>query len=244
MLTRLCFCDVTFQGDPDLAAVLLALPNLRWWELHSPGPTKVQQRPQGQLLQSSTASEEQHSHEPAQQLWSAHGDPLDGLKTFTDSGMQFFCKLTKLQALELGSLQGVTAAGLAGLANLPGLLELLLEELTCDISLSAVPAFSQLTALELMTLSWALDAPHCEFDPSVLAHMTQLRWLDLQSCTPARGKAGAPELLSRLSQLPQLDVLALEWIEGLHECPPEAFSSLTSSSVLKSLKFCTELPVW
>jgi len=236
-LSRLCFYDVMFQGEPDLAAVLLALPKLRGFGLRSPERvqfTKMQEGPQQQLLQNSTASEVQHSSEPSQQLWSPYGY-LGGRRCFTDSGLQFICKLTKLQLLWLGILQGVTAAGLAGLADLPCLDDLCLEELVLDISLSAVPAFSQLTALTALALSW--DNPRHEFDPSVLAHMTQLKWLQLSVCTPARGKAGAAELLSRLSQLPQLNVLSLKYIEGLQDCPPQAFSCLTSSSVLKKLTF-------
>jgi len=56
--------SLTFQGEPDLAAALLALPNLKRFGLSNPewyGYSKVQQSPQQQLLQSSTASEEQHS---------------------------------------------------------------------------------------------------------------------------------------------------------------------------------------
>jgi len=247
-LTRLCLFDMTFQGEPDLGAVLLALPNLKWFGLRNlilVGHIKVvQQSPQQQLLQSSTACEYQDSHEPSQQLLSVHGDPQDGYRCFTDSGMQLVCKLTKLECLELGSLRYVTAAGLAGLADLPGLSVLTLEDLTCDISLSAVPAFSQLTALTWLVLSWASDAPEFEFDPSILAHMTQLGWLYLQACTPARGTAGAADLLYGLSQLLQLNHLSLKWVEGLQECPPEAFSCLTSSSALDSLTFCTWLPDW
>jgi len=179
-LTRLYFLDITFHGEPDLAAVLSALPNLGCFSQRNfAGYIKVQQGPQEQLLQSGTTSGQQDSHAPSQQLWSAHGDPLDGYRCFTDSGMQFFCKLTKLQRQELGSLQGVTAAGLAGLADLQQLEDLSLEDLTCDISLSAVPAFSQLTALTGVMSSWQWETPHCEFDASVLAHMTQLRSLEL-----------------------------------------------------------------
>jgi len=246
-LTRLCFDDVTYQGEPDLAAVLLALPNLECFGLRNSGQMghiQVQQSPQQQLLQSSGAIGEQHGHEPSQQLWSAHGDPGDGLKTFTDSSMEFICKLTQLGLLELGSLQGVTAADLADLVEMQDLQGLNLEDLTCDISLSAVPAFSQLTALTGLTLSWASDAPRFEFDPSILAHMTQLEWLELQTCIPAPGTAGAAELPSRLSQLPKLKGLSLDCIEGLREWPAKVFSCLTSSSVLESLTFAALLLDW
>jgi len=248
-LTRLCFGNVTYQGEPDLAAVLLALPNLQELMLFILGEEayiKVQDSPQHQRqqLHASTASEVQDSHQPSQKLWSAHGDPADGYRCFTDSGMQLVCKLAKLVGLELSSLQGVTAAGLSGLINLRGLKGLDLFDLTCDISLSAVPAFSQLTALTDLALYWERDTPDCEFDPAILAHMTQLKGLQLIQCTPACGAAGAAELLSRLSQLPDLRKLDFKCVKGLEQCPPVAFSSLTSSSMLESLTWETRSPFW
>jgi len=244
-LTRLCFYDVTYEGEPGIAALLLALPNLQALLLLGPWGghnIKVQDstpRQQQQELPDSTASEVQHSHEPSQQLWSTYGDPLDGYRCFTDSGIQFVCKLTKLQLLELGSLQGVTAAGLAGLHILQELKCLALENLICGISLTAVPTLSQLTALTTLVLSWVYISDHCEFDPSILAHMTQLKDLTLVKCSPACGAAGAAELLSRLSRLPELQKLDLKYISSLQQCPPGAFSSLTSSSLLESLTWST-----
>jgi len=208
--------------------VLLALPNLQNLCLLSMG------RAQDINVQD--------SHAPSQQLWSADGDPTAGYRCFTDSGMQFICKLTKLVGVELSSLQGVTAAGLAGLINLQGLESLALGDLTCDITLSAVPAFSRLTALTELSLSWVWKTPHCEFDPAILAHMTQLKFLQLIKCTPARGTAGAAELLSRLSQLPKLWYLDLKDVQGLEQCSAEAFSALTSSSMLGSLTWETWRP--
>jgi len=252
-LTRLWLIDVTYQGEPDLAAVLLALPSLQEFSLLSVGQEgyiKVQDSPQQRqqqlllLLHANPANEAQDSHEPSQQLWSAHGDPLDGYRCFTDSGMQVMCKLTKLHLLELSSLQGVTVAGLADLHKLRELKKLYLEDLTCDISLSAVPAFSQLTHLTGLTLSWAWDTPHCGFDPSILAHTMQLEKMAINFCTPARGAAGAAELLCRLAQLPKLRKLNFKWINGLQQCPPEAFSALTSSSVLESLTWEVGTPAW
>jgi len=245
-LTKLYFSRVTCRGDPDLAAVLLALPNLQelmLFNLTHEQDFRVQDSQQ-QQLHASTSSEVQHSHEPSQQLWSAYGDPLDGYRCFTDSGMQFVCKLTKLVGLELGSMQGVTASGLVGLHTLQELKGLTLWDLTCDISLSAVPAFSQLTALTDLVLSWVQDTPCCEFDPSILVHLTHLKDLGLVQCTPARGTAGAAELLSRLSQLTVLQSLFFKYVEGLQECPLNAFSSLTSSSMLESLIWDMWTPAW
>jgi len=121
------------------------------------------------------------------------------------------------------------------LPNLRELKSLFLEDLTCDISLSAVPACSQLTALTALALSWVQNTPPCKFDPSILAHMTQLEWLELVRCTPACGAAGAAELLSSLSQLHELRRLDLTLVQGLEQCPLEAVSALTSSSMLESL---------
>jgi len=194
-------------------------------------------------VQESPRQQQQQQQQP-EELWSAHGDPLDGHRCFTDSGMQFICQRSKLQMLWLGSLQDVTAAGLAGLHKLQKLKSLTLEDLTCAISLSAVPAFSQLTHLTALRLHWAQTVPPCTFDPSILAHLTQLKCLVLVSCTPARGTAGAAELLSRLSRLPQLRDLDLRWIEALQQCPPQAFSSLTSSSMLESLTLVTSESYW
>jgi len=244
-LTTLCFGDVTYQGEPDLAAVLLALPNLKWFGLCNLGEVgyiKVQQSPQEQLLlHTRMASEDQDSYAPSLQLWSAHGHPTDGCRCFTDSGMQTICMLTKLQLLDLSTLQGVTAAGLARLADLTGLNHLLLEDLTCDIN-SPVPAFSQLTDLTWLALSWVKDTTHREFDPYILAHMTQLKALRINDGTPARGQPGAAELLSGLSQLPELRTLFLCCIGALQQCPPEAMSSMTSSGLLESLTWETWTP--
>jgi len=246
-LTCLNLWDVTFQGEPDLAAVLLALPNLREFFMEQEYDIQVEsahlhQQQHQLLLHTNIASEMQVSHAPPQQLLSALGDPLDGYKTFIDSGMHCICKLTKLRGLELGSLQGVTTAGLAGLHNLQLLRRLTLQDLTCDVSLSAATAFSQLTRLTGLALHWA-EPSHCEFDPSVLAHTTKLQQLEL-SAIPACGTVGAAELLFRLSQLPELRELELECVEGLQECSPEALSSLTSSSALERLLWRTWPPIW
>jgi len=160
-----------------------------------------------------------------QQLWCT---------CIADESMQYVCKLTQLQSLELHSMAKVTTAGLAGLHNLTALKRLGLEELRCEISTSAVPAFTQLTALTCLNLGWDVCFPSIKFDPSVLAHMTWLEELHLRNPKPAGGAAGAGELLARLSQLTKLQVLHVAYINSLLQCPPAAFSSLTSSSVLKS----------
>jgi len=143
------------------------------------------------------------------------------------------CKLTQLHSLGLHSMGYVTAAGLASLHNLPALKRLVLEDLHSGISASVVHAFTQLTALTCLKLVWK-SAPNA-FDPSVLAHMTQLEELHLYSFDPAGGASGASELLARLAQLPKLQVLNLGHVAWLSQCPPAAFSFLTSSSVLMSL---------
>jgi len=145
------------------------------------------------------------------------------------------CKLTQLQSLELHNMVYITAAGLAGLRNLPALQCLGLEDLCCEISASAVPAFTQLTALTCLKLGWEAWSPPNAFHPSVLAHMTQLEELHLRRAKAAGGASGAAELLARLAQLTKLQVLHLAYVNYLLQCPPAAFSCLTSSSVLRSL---------
>jgi len=145
------------------------------------------------------------------------------------------CKLTQLQSVELHTMARVTAAGLAGFHNLTALKRLRLEDLFCAISASAVPAFTQLTALTCLKLGWTSSRPCGGFDPSVLAHMTQLEELHLHNSRPAGGASRAAELLARLAQLTKLQVLHLAYVNWLLQCPPAAYSSLTSSSVLRSL---------
>jgi len=153
-----------------------------------------------------------------------------------DEGILSVCKLTQLQSLELHEMAKVTAAGLAGLHNLPTLKCLGLEDLSCEISASAAPAFTQLTALTCLKLGWTSSRLRRDgFYPSVLAHMARLEELHLDRPRPAGGASGAAELLARLSQLPKLEVLHLAYVNSLLQCPPAAFSSLTSSSVLRSL---------
>jgi len=151
--------------------------------------------------------------------------------------MQFVCKLTQLESLELHNMVMVTSAGLAGLRNLPALKRLVLECLRCEISASAVPAFTQLTALTCLKLAWRTLLMRREYDTSVLAHMTRLEELSLYGVNPAGGASGAAELLARLAQLTKLRVLHLSYINCIVQCPPAAFSSLTSSSVLRSLRW-------
>jgi len=189
--------------------------------------------PTNELAHASTTTAVQNSQVVTHSLfWS---NPHHRCTHIADEVVQFVCKLTKLQSLELHNKENVTAAGLADLHNLPALKRLGLEYLSCDISASAVPALTQLTALTCLKLSWASYIVHSEFDPSILAHMTQLEELHLRQFRPAGGAAGVAELLARLAQLTKLQVLHLAYVISLLQCPPVAFSSLTSSSVLRSL---------
>jgi len=164
-------------------------------------------------------------------------DQADSFTHFSDEGMQSVCNLTELRTLCLHSMRDVTAAGLVGLQDLQGLEELVLGDLTCEVSLSTVPAFAQLSALTRLDLSWAGDTAHGEFDPSVLAYMTQLKDLTLWRYTPAHGAAGAAELLRWLAHMTRLEELHLyiAHIDSLTQCPPALFSNVTASSMLKSL---------
>jgi len=86
-------------------------------------------------------------------------------------------------------------------------------------------------------LAWKTCNPPNAFDPAVLAHMVQLEELYLCELTPAGGASGAAELLVTLAQLTKLQVLHLACIKHLQVCPPAAFSSLTASSVPRSLEW-------
>jgi len=145
------------------------------------------------------------------------------------------CKLTQLHSLELHHMLDVTVAGLAGLHNLPALKRLVLGDFSCGVSANAVPALTQLTALTCLKVACQSHMTRCELDPSVLAHMMQLEELDLYMVYPAGGASGAAELLATLAQLTKLGVLHLAYTACLLQCPPAAFSSLSASSVLRSL---------
>jgi len=179
----------------------------------------------------STASPGQDGHAARQHAVPALLSLLDASASITGAGMQLVCQLTKLSALHLCSMGGITAAGLAGLANLQELQFLALRDLACDISWTAVPAFRQLTTLTTLVLHWPLGTHIPKFDPAILAHMTQLQQLVLSNAIPARGAAA---LLFRLSRMPKLQLLELK-VKGLLCCPAGMFSALTASSVLRSL---------
>jgi len=80
-------------------------------------------------------------------FWSDPGASHHSCNCIADEAMQVLCRSTQLHSLELHTIEYVTSAGLAGLHNLPGLKRLGLEDLGYEISASAVPAFTQLTAL-------------------------------------------------------------------------------------------------
>jgi len=237
-LKRLNFSEVMFHGEPDLASVLMALPGLQYLRLvHASIQVQDTTQQPNSSTASALASGEQDSHARPQPLWSAQHTTHRGHLYFTNSGIEFICRLTKLQGLELHSLKGVTAEGLASLQNLHllGLDRLVLGGHSCDITFDAVPALSQLTALTRFGLYGEREDPPRRFDPAILGCMTQLQCLELCYHNPHRGAAGAAELLSRLAQLPKLKHLTLVKVHGLDGCRPEALSSLTSSSMLQCL---------
>jgi len=221
-LEHLYLGGAMFRGEPDLAALLCALPKLRFLLVAN-------------VTIASTVTGVQHSHASAPSLWSAGDTSNSRCRSLTDRGMQLLCELTQLQSLELGSMRDVTAAGLASFQKLPALKRLGLVGLSIDVSWSAVPAFSQLTALTHLKLYWEPAVQGPVFDPAVLAGMTQLEALELSHPNPVGGAAGAAELLSKLSQLRKLEVLKLEHVACFDLCPPSAFAALTASSRLRSL---------
>jgi len=245
ILEHLHLDGIRFQGAPDLVAVFKILPDLHYVHLGNikvlPSPPQQQQQQQQQQQPyAGTARVARDGHVITHKLfssqqWSAPGVLQYPCNSITAEGMQLVCKLTQLQSLELHNLGGVTAAGLMGLHNLPALKRLGLEDLHCGISASAVPAFTQLTALTCLKLVWMDSPAPGDFDPSVLAHMMELEELHLYEPRFAGDASGAAELLARLAQLTKLQVLHLAYADCLLQCPPAAYSSLTSSSVLRSL---------
>jgi len=233
-LTTLSLRQISFESEPDFAAVLLKLPCLQVLCLLS-----LSVESESECAHASTASLSQNCPASPQQLWSLPYDK--SLMRLTVAGMQFLCTLTSVRSLHLRSIRDITAAGLAALQNLRDLNSLNLEYIACDFSLSAVPALSQLTALTRLRLYQALDSPGAEFDPLVLTYMTHMKDLCLIDCVPTGGAAGAAELLLRLSQLPELETLALYCVDALNKVPPACtelcaeFSQLTPSSTLRSL---------
>jgi len=234
-LQQLWLDCVSFQGEPDLVAVVSALPALCHIHLAD------SQLLDGWNPEQQQQEQQQNSHArnlPAMQdFWSSTGTAFDWCRSLTDAGVRFLCSITQLQSLEVHNLEGITAAGLATLHNLPALKSLRLCGLACDISLSAVPAFSRLTSLSSLMLHWKRSVGIPLFDPAILAYTTQLEELSLSNCTPAGGAAGAAELLVRLGHMTKLQDLKLQFVQYLEQRTPSEFSSLTASSVLRRLSW-------
>jgi hypothetical protein len=164
--------------------------------------------------------------------------------------------LTCLNIRYPGPMRNSTTKQLQHLSSLTAL-----RQLSCDISdlatddLTALRYLSQLTGLQLETWgsdlvlstssisSWACQAglrslllKRCTLQPNVLLVFDNLHSLDLRGVA-YHGRATFEELLEAVSQLSLLSTLALSPSDGLHP-PAEAFTTLTASTQLSSLRLC------
>jgi len=121
-----------------------------------------------------------------------------------------------------------------------------LQELHVDGSFvplkpDTTPGLSRLTALRQVSLG-SVSA----VDPFILQDCTQLQGLKLRNLEISSA-SGAAALLSLLGRLQQLQSLQLSWLECDWPATAAAYSSLTASSHLHTLKFpVDDLPrgVW
>lgn len=168
-LTALAFRNVVFKDEPDFLALFGALPDLQQLELE-------QLQVAGSLLQDTSA-----------RLLSAHENPHNRCKRFTDSSMKLISQYTKLSHLALHTVRDVTSAGIETLcSSMPALTEVLLSGVTCTIDSSTVTSISTWTSLKSLCLTFVDYGADLDLD--VLASMTQLSTLALQVCTVVLGQ--------------------------------------------------------
>jgi len=159
---------------------------------------------------------------------------LDAVSEFTDDGgmpstvLQHLKQLTHLSLYDTGGLLSMESLQHAsGLVNLQ---ELCITDSTVPLSPSTTPGWSRLTALQ------SLDLRRTNLDPSILQDCTQLEGLKLHSLAIiSAGDAAA--LHSLLGRLQQLHLLQLVHLEYDWPVAAAAYSSLTASSHLQTLKF-------
>jgi hypothetical protein len=111
-------------------------------------------------------------------LLSAYENQHNKSSRLTANSVKMLTQFTKLNFLNVHSVQEVTSAGFETLCrSLPALTGIYLQGLTCSITGSTVPSISQLTSLTTLCLSYAdLEAV---VDWDILSTMTQLSCLHL-----------------------------------------------------------------
>lgn len=236
-LVRLNLHNITLTVEPDMCAVLIALPQLEQLslrKLRKPDPTQPLclaytvpcSLPSGMLLLA-----------PNLTKLELGGDPKHGLPPAALQGLE---SLSKLQHLVLEGVDSVAASALSCVQVLQQLTFLQLEATPLKGSYvldnTVLPGLSTLTALQHLHFSTHI---YQSMQPSVLAGVTGLKNLCLQRFVMAGGAAGVAELLGLLPKMQQLTHLdlshALTQIVGLESMPAAAFSALTASSNLRHL---------
>lgn len=127
---------------------------------------------------------------------------------------------------------------------LPQLTFLQLGEVVDHITAETAPGFSTLTAPQYLQLQFASP---CDYDwgdhfdqlslqPSLLAGMTKLQFLEIVDAALVGEAAGVADLFVVLRGMQQLTTLYLSHILDMTGCPAEAYSALTASSNLQRLR--------
>jgi len=167
---------------------------------------------------------------------------LVGLQHLTVSGssdvsalpsivLQHLTQLTHLYLQYLGRL--LNADSFQHFSCLVNLQELHIHGSSVPLSPSTTPGWSRLTALRKVSIQRA------SFDPSILQDCTQLQGLELQSVAviSAGGAAALHSLVGRQQQLQSLQLAELEYDWPVTAA---AYSSLTASSNLHTLKMAID----
>jgi hypothetical protein len=219
-LTHLELQRVTLVGGPQQLAALSALTGLQHLALRELQDSSLQYAavPSCLLL-------------PLPQLTHLH--IVCGL---SDSSLQHFSALTRLQQLQLERLGAGTApAALTGISHLAALTSLLLEGAHFTLGDVSTPGLARLARLASLRV---LQLHACNgLQPRLLSTLTGLQDLQLQ-LTPIEGTGeGAGAFLDLLPRLRQLTALSLNKAL-VHEAPrsSSAYASLLASSKLQRLE--------
>jgi hypothetical protein len=145
----------------------------------------------------------------------------------TAGQFQHLSCLTELQQLSVQIRtwnEAVSLSGLSGIQHLSNLTHLGLISQGLDFCTNVTQAWTQLTALQSLTLA------QCQVQPEVLAQMTQLQALDVGDL----GGASLPDLLGAVSQLSALTMLrwTLQLVPDLGAPAPAAAAAVASLTAL------------
>ena len=165
---------------------------------------------------------------------------LDLHGPLTDAALQGLSSLTKCSQLALrctawqtwGVQNTVSLATLQELQEMQGLTHL---HMSCaPVDVNALPDFSRCTALRHLHLC-EVARVGCPLQPTQLASLTKLQYLQLERVCLKGGAVGGVELLALLPQLSSLTHLGLVGLTDFDSCPAAAFTAITSNSSLQHL---------